>query len=242
MRYPIQYYHKDHLNPICCQHPSPNPTPPPPPRRDYVFEAKLDCHQFEPTDLSVKFNDHFLIVEAKHEEKEDTHGFVTRQFTRRYRIPKGTKYGDVQCELDNNRILHVAIVKPTGVKTRPVGIPITKINRGEDSEFYIDVHQFAPEEVSARLVDEFVVVEARHEEKPAEGYGGTVQREFVKKCHLPEGAHWDDIICNMSSDGILHVIVPRAKNPAVDEEQRGKPLPIYYNPTEVDLTLVRTNQ
>jgi len=226
MRYPIQYYHENHPNPISCHSSSPTPTAPP--RRDYVFEAKLDCHQFQPTDLSVRFNDHFLTVEAKHEEKEDTHGFVTRHFIRRYRIPKGTKSDDVQCELDNNGILHIAIVKPTGVKTRPVGIPITKINKEEHLEFNIDVHQFAPEEVTTRLVDEFVVIEAKHEERPEEGYGGTVQREFVKKCHLPEGVHWDDIICNMSSDGMLHVIVPRAKKQGQDKEQGGKPIPIYY--------------
>lgn len=51
------------------------------------FEVILDVQQFSPNEISVKITDKFVVVEAKHEEKQDEHGFVSRQFTRRYLLP-----------------------------------------------------------------------------------------------------------------------------------------------------------
>lgn len=51
------------------------------------FEVILDVQQFSPNEISVKVTDRFVIVEAKHEEKQDEHGYVSRQFTRRYMLP-----------------------------------------------------------------------------------------------------------------------------------------------------------
>lgn len=51
------------------------------------FEVILDVQQFSPNEISVKVTDKFVIVEAKHEEKQDEHGYVSRQFTRRYMLP-----------------------------------------------------------------------------------------------------------------------------------------------------------
>lgn len=42
------------------------------------FQIILDVQQFTPDEISVKTNDEFIIVEGKHEEKPDEHGFVQR--------------------------------------------------------------------------------------------------------------------------------------------------------------------
>lgn len=42
------------------------------------FEVLLDVQQFRPDEISVKTSDKFIIVEGKHEEKEDEHGYVSR--------------------------------------------------------------------------------------------------------------------------------------------------------------------
>jgi crystallin, alpha B len=42
------------------------------------FQIILDVQQFTPEEITVKTNDKFIIVEGKHEEKQDEHGFVSR--------------------------------------------------------------------------------------------------------------------------------------------------------------------
>lgn len=82
---------------------------------DSGFTVKVDVKDFSPKDLMVKVTGDFVEVQGKHEEKKvgipgrvvyllycfssamniflshqkDGPGFTTRQFSRRYRIPKG---------------------------------------------------------------------------------------------------------------------------------------------------------
>nr|XP_046255386.1 heat shock protein beta-6 isoform X1 [Scatophagus argus] len=57
---------------------------------DSGFTVKVDVKDFNPEDLMVKVIGDFVEVQGKHEEKKkDGPGFTTRQFSRRYRIPKG---------------------------------------------------------------------------------------------------------------------------------------------------------
>ena len=53
------------------------------------FEVKLDVTNFTPEEITVKVKGNDLLVEGKHEEKQDKygHGYVSRQFTRRYTLP-----------------------------------------------------------------------------------------------------------------------------------------------------------
>ena len=53
------------------------------------FEVKLDCRHFKPEELVVKTKGNCIVIEGKHEEKDDKNGFVSRQFTRRYALPEG---------------------------------------------------------------------------------------------------------------------------------------------------------
>ncbi|XP_030372469.1 heat shock protein 67B3 [Scaptodrosophila lebanonensis] len=52
------------------------------------FEVKLDVGLFDPSELTVKLVNGFVIVEGKHEEREDEHGHVSRHFVRRYPLAK----------------------------------------------------------------------------------------------------------------------------------------------------------
>ncbi|KAK2844413.1 hypothetical protein Q5P01_011072 [Channa striata] len=53
------------------------------------FTVRVDVKHFNPEDLMVKVTGDFVEVQGKHEEKkQDGSGFTTRQFNRRYRIPK----------------------------------------------------------------------------------------------------------------------------------------------------------
>ncbi|XP_077577744.1 heat shock protein beta-6 [Stigmatopora nigra] len=54
------------------------------------FTVQVDVKHFNPKDLLVKVIGDFVEVQGRHEErKKDSPGMTTRQFNRRYRIPKG---------------------------------------------------------------------------------------------------------------------------------------------------------
>ncbi|KAF4519162.1 hypothetical protein B566_EDAN008225 [Ephemera danica] len=52
------------------------------------FRVSLDVHQFAPAELSVRTHDKAVVIEGKHEEKPDEHGYVERHFVRRYLLPE----------------------------------------------------------------------------------------------------------------------------------------------------------
>ncbi|KAG6441920.1 protein lethal(2)essential for life [Manduca sexta] len=71
------------------------------------FQINLDVQHFAPDDISVKVSDGFIIVEASHDEKRDEHGWVSRNFTRRYALPEGCNVDVVQSKLSSDGVLTV---------------------------------------------------------------------------------------------------------------------------------------
>uniref|UniRef100_A0A8D8IRL1 Protein lethal(2)essential for life n=2 Tax=Culex pipiens TaxID=7175 RepID=A0A8D8IRL1_CULPI len=71
------------------------------------FQVNLDVQQFGPHEISVKTVDDFIVVEGKHEERQDEHGFVSRQFVRRYQLPTDYDPKDVVSSLSSDGILTV---------------------------------------------------------------------------------------------------------------------------------------
>jgi len=51
------------------------------------FEVRLDVKHFKPEEIKVKTIDNYIVISGKHEERADEHGFITREFTRRYALP-----------------------------------------------------------------------------------------------------------------------------------------------------------
>ncbi|XP_012270235.1 protein lethal(2)essential for life [Orussus abietinus] len=81
----------------------------------------------------------------------------------------------------------------------------------------LDVQQFAPEEVSVKVVDRSVVVEGKHEEKQDEH--GWISRQFVRKYLIPEQCDIEQVSSKLSSDGVLSIVVPRKDKPPVEGER-----------------------
>ncbi|XP_026462571.1 protein lethal(2)essential for life-like [Ctenocephalides felis] len=75
------------------------------------FQITLDVQQFKPNEIMVKTKDNYVIVEGKHEEKQDEHGFISRHFVRRYMLPKGHESADVVSSLSSDGVL--TITAPT---------------------------------------------------------------------------------------------------------------------------------
>lgn len=89
----------------------------------------LNVYQFSPSEISVKTVDDVIIIEGKHEEKQDEHGYVTRQFTRRYKLPKEYDPKDVMSSMSSDGVLTIkapSIAKPeAAVNERVVTIQQT---------------------------------------------------------------------------------------------------------------------
>ncbi|XP_036340986.1 heat shock protein 23-like isoform X2 [Rhagoletis pomonella] len=76
------------------------------------FQASMDVQQFKPSELSVKVVDNQVVVEGKHEERADDHGYISRHFVRRYALPKGFDAGKVVSTLSSDGVLTVSVPKP----------------------------------------------------------------------------------------------------------------------------------
>ena len=78
---------------------------------DFLFQVNLDVQQFKPEEIAVKIADNYIVVEGKHEERQDEHGFVQRQFQRRYLIPKDVDPDHIQSSLSSDGVLTVSAPK-----------------------------------------------------------------------------------------------------------------------------------
>jgi len=72
------------------------------------FEVKLDVQQFAPQELDVKLVDNMLVIEGKHEEKQDEHGFISRHFLRKYTLPSDVKGENLTCDLSSDGVLQIS--------------------------------------------------------------------------------------------------------------------------------------
>ncbi|XP_023212255.1 alpha-crystallin A chain-like, partial [Centruroides sculpturatus] len=75
------------------------------------FRVMTDVSHFSPEDITVKTVDNCVVIHGKHEEKMDQHGFVSREFTRRYVLPKEVDPEKVTSSLSGDGVLTVEAPK-----------------------------------------------------------------------------------------------------------------------------------
>lgn len=75
------------------------------------FQVCLDVQQFQPNEVSVKILENAIVIEGKHEERQDEHGYISRQFTRKYPLPKEIDAAQVSSTLSSDGILTVKAPK-----------------------------------------------------------------------------------------------------------------------------------
>nr|CAD7404388.1 unnamed protein product [Timema cristinae] len=86
----------------------------------YMSQVILDVQQFSPSEITVKTVGNEVIVEAKHEEKQDEHGYVSRHFLRRYLLPTDIEVKDVVSSLSSDGVLTVTAPKKDSNHDPPV--------------------------------------------------------------------------------------------------------------------------
>merc|ERR1712218_35707 len=80
-------------------------------------------------------------------------------------------------------------------------------------EVSLDTSQYRPDELKVSVDKGVVTVEGKHEEKAQDG-SKMVSRMFSKKYTLPPDAKAEDVVSNLSSDGVLVITAPK-KNLAI---------------------------
>jgi len=66
------------------------------------FQVQLDVSQFTPEEIGVRVDGRYLIIDGKHEERQDDHGFISRSFTRRYSLPEDVDEKKVEGQLSRD--------------------------------------------------------------------------------------------------------------------------------------------
>lgn len=91
------------------------------------FQVTLDVQQFSPEEITVKTAANIVTVEAKHEEKQDEHGFISRQFVRRYVIPEGLDMEKVQSSLSSDGVLTISVPNKVAAIAGEKVVPIQQV-------------------------------------------------------------------------------------------------------------------
>lgn len=71
------------------------------------FKVMLNVKQFRPDEIDVKIVDDYLVVHGNHEQRADEHGFITREFTRRYKLPDDVEPDKISSSLSQDGVLTI---------------------------------------------------------------------------------------------------------------------------------------
>lgn len=80
------------------------------------FNVCLDVQHFQPNEITVKTENNTVVVHAEHEQKQDEHGYISREFTRRYDLPEGFRMEDVVSTLSSDGILTIKAPHSTAIE------------------------------------------------------------------------------------------------------------------------------
>ncbi|KAG5336030.1 L2EFL protein, partial [Acromyrmex heyeri] len=75
------------------------------------YRIVVDVQQFTPEEVTVRTDDKYITIEAKHHGRKDSHGYVSRQFIRRYLLPHGYDISQVKPSLSSDGILTITAPK-----------------------------------------------------------------------------------------------------------------------------------
>lgn len=92
------------------------------------FQACVDVHHFQPSEITVKTVDNVVIVEGKHEERDDLLGSVQRHFIRKYTLPKDYDPNSVVSSLSSDGVLILKAPLPAAIESGHRSVPIHHTN------------------------------------------------------------------------------------------------------------------
>ncbi|XP_050423156.1 alpha-crystallin A chain-like [Adelges cooleyi] len=94
------------------------------------FKVNLDVQQFKPEEVSVKVVDDYVVIDGKHEERSDEHGYISRQFTRRYKVPDNVDPNAITSNLSSDGVLSIVAPKKMIENNKEArSVPIVQTNQ-----------------------------------------------------------------------------------------------------------------
>lgn len=93
------------------------------------LQINLDVQQFKPEELKVSVADGYIVINGNHEERSDEHGFVSRQFTRRYKIPDNVDEAALASSLSSDGVLTLKAPPKALPESKLRDIPIIHTNK-----------------------------------------------------------------------------------------------------------------
>lgn len=78
-------------------------------------KVSLDVKQFKPEEITAKNLDNMIIIEARHEERQDEHGYISRHFVRRYVLPKDVDVDKCKVQISSDGVLNFSVPKKVSV-------------------------------------------------------------------------------------------------------------------------------
>ncbi|KAJ6218548.1 hypothetical protein RDWZM_009705 [Blomia tropicalis] len=91
------------------------------------FNLDLDMRQFDPNEISVKFDQNSLQIHGKREKKaDDGHQYEYREYVQHFTVPDNVVHEQLKCQMDNKGYLKIeAPVKVEQIDMdKPRQIPI----------------------------------------------------------------------------------------------------------------------
>ncbi|XP_014294784.1 uncharacterized protein [Halyomorpha halys] len=87
----------------------------------------LDVQQFKPEEIKISVADGYIVIDGKHEEPPDDHGYASRQFTRRYKIPDNINEVAIASNLSSDGVLTLKAPPKALPDLKSREIPITHV-------------------------------------------------------------------------------------------------------------------
>jgi len=86
-------------------------------------------------------------------------------------------------------------------------------------EVSLDTRNYRPDEIKVNVVDKVLSIEGKHEERSEDGSHFT-SRRFHRKYTLPDSCRADQVVSNLSADGVLLVTAPKASTTAIKMDKQ----------------------
>lgn len=105
-------------------------------RQKVGFQVVLNVQHFKPEEIKVKVVYDYLVVSARHKDKKDANGWVSRQFVRKYELPENVDVGQLKAKLFSDGLLEIVVPQPKETE-RTLKIECVKkpfINKGREAE------------------------------------------------------------------------------------------------------------
>merc|ERR1711964_721748 len=90
-------------------------------------------------------------------------------------------------------------------------------------EISLDTTGYKPDELKVSAGQGMICVEGKHEEKTEEGQV-MVSRQFSKKYSMPDSSRAEEVVSDLSQDGVLVISVP--KRESIKQENRAVPIAV----------------